>query len=824
MLALRLASRFLWREAKSGELTLIFLALLLAVTSATAIALFSSRLDAAMQLRSNQFLGADLRIESTVPLNPAWQVQAQKLGLKTTTTVHFPTVVLFGDEMAMASAKAVEENYPLKSTLLAGPSLAQAKPQKAGPKPGEAWVEPRLLAMLEAQLGDALEVGNIQLNVTAVIAEESDKSAGFYSFSPRLMLNQQDLEQTGLVSLGSRIRWRLLLTGTPDQQAQFKAYLDAHPLDSNQKLQSLENSNEMLANRLQSAQRYLGLAAMLAVILAAVAVGISAKHYALRHFDASALMRTFGLSRALVWQVYLWQLLLLGLVATALGLFSAYLLQTLLLYILADLAPSPLPLAPISAWLLGGSVGLVSLLGFAVPHLLPLAKVPPLRVLRRDIHPVPFAAWLISLVAMLALALLLYMFTQDAMLASYVLVGGAAFVGITLALLMGVIAWLKKRLANKTLPFTWRFAWQHLSQNSLYSAGQILAFSLTIMVMLLIASLRNDLLNDWQQSLPANSPNVFAINIQPYELEAFQQALTRNQIAAQKVFATVPGRLVKINQQEIKPQDFAKDASIDRDLILTATTELPKGNQIVSGDWSRQQQTGQVSVEEKLAKRLGLSLGDTLYFRIADSQVQAEVSSIRQVDWGSMTPNFFMIFSPDVLAPLPTSYMTSFYYQDAASLTLLVREFPTITFMDIKAVLEQIQNLLEQVTLAIELILGFVLLAALLVMLSSLVAGVNERLKEGAILRTLGASRKALTQSQRYEFATLALVSSLLALVGAELIRFFLYQNLLNIPWQLLGWAWLLTPISAVLLLTLAGMALLKPAVQVAPLAVLREL
>lgn len=825
MLFFRLALRFLWREAKSGELTLIFAALLLAVTSATAIALFSARLDGAMQLRSNEFLGADLRIESTVPIDQFWRQQADKIGLQSTQTVHFPTVVLVGDEMAMASAKVVEKGYPLKSKLLvAHQDNAAPELKNTAPNAGEAWLDQRLLIQLDAKLNDRIEVGNTTLTITGIIYEESDRSAGFYSFSPRLMFHADDLAASGLVSVGSRIRWRLLVKGEPEQIAAFQALTITHPLSANQKLQTLKNSNEMLANRLANAQRYLGLAAMLAVILAAVAVAISAKQYSLRHFDISALLRTFGLSRAQITRLYLLQLLLLGSIATALGLILALGLQAILLEVLDQIVPKPLPQAPLSAWLLGASVGLITLFGFALPHLLPLAKVSPLRVLRRDLDPVPLTGWLLSLLALSALTVLLYLFTQDLPMTLAVMGGGMIFVVGLLCLLMGIIRALKVYFRNKALPLSWRFAWLHFAQNSGHSAGQIIAFSLTLMVMVLISSLRTDLLADWQQGIEKNTPNVFAINIQLDELTGFKQSLADLQLSEQKFYQTVPGRLLAINQQPIAGTEQGKISSIDRDLILTADTELPKDNQITAGDWQAQNQRGQVSVESKLAEKLALKLGDKLEFQIAGKTIQATVSSFRSVDWSSLTPNFFMIFSPDLFQDVPTTLMTSFHYTDNRHLTQLIRAYPTVTFMDVKAVLEQIQSLLEQVTMAIELILIFVLLAALLVMLASLITGIPERLKEGAILRTLGVQTPLLRRAQFYEFMALALTSALFALLGAEAIRFSLYSNLLNLTWHNLGLAWLYLPVLALLLLAASGMWLLRPAIKSAPLTVLREL
>lgn len=822
-----LALRLLLREARSGELTLILAALLIAVTSTTAIALFSARLDLAMQSRSNDLLGADLRLQSTSQIDPAWREEAQRLGLSTSQTLTFPSVVLHGDDMSLAAIKAVDKGYPLRGILRIREQTgddAATLDATQGPLPGEAWVEPRLLALLNAQLGDEVELGTTRLRLSAVIVEESDRGGNFYNLSPRLMMNWADLESSGLTAAGSRLNWRLLLLGDEQALAQLRTFRDLAP---NQKFESLADSNQAMANALDKARRYLGLAAMLAVVLASVAVAISAQRYASRHFDISALMRTFGLARAQVWNIYALQLLQLGLVATLAGLVLAAGLQAGLLAVLGELVPQPLPAAPWSAWLLGASSGLLTLLGFALPYLLPLARVTPLRVLRRDLQPVPLSGWLITSLALIALTLLLFLFTHDLPMTLGMMGGGSLLVVIMLLALNGLIQYLRRLLAQRDLPLMWRFAWQHLSRNSRQSAGQILAFALTMMVMLVIGALRNDLLADWQASLPDDAPNVFAINIQPYEVDDFRQSLQDAGLQSQKLYPMVPGRLLRINDVSVQELAVADDPAINRDLALTSDQQLPAANVIEEGSWQTLlDESGQVSLEQRLAGRLGVGLGDTLSFSAGGVEFSAVVSSIRSVDWGTMTPNFYMMFSADVLAQLPANYLTSFYVPPAsqAQLTALIRQYPGITLLDMQVVLGQVQALLSQVSLAVELILLFVLVAALLVMLSSLVAALPERLREGAVLRTLGAGTALLRRGHLAEFALLGFISSLLALIGAEAICFGLYRGLLSLPYDGLGWVWLWLPPLAALLLALPGMWLMRRTVTVAPLTVLREL
>lgn len=824
----RLALRLLWREARGGELTLILLALLIAVTSATGISLFSSRLELALDDKSTTWLGADIRLKSSQAIDERLLTDAQARGLDTARTLTFPSVVIgSGENMTLAAIKAVDAGYPMKATLKLLPddqSTAQQPLQQThGPAVGEAWVEPRLLALLGVNPGDDVRLGGKPFRVTGVIAEESDRGGGFYSLSPRMMVHWNDLKNSPLLGPGSRLNYRLLLSGDSAQLQQVQSDWE---LAAGQSFETLEQGNQRMSESLDRAQRYLALASLLAVVLASIAVAISAQRYATRHFDISALMRTFGLHRGDVLRLYLWQLVALGILAAIAGDLLALGLQQAMLWMLADLLPGTLPAAPLSAWVLGLSSGLITLLGFGVPQLLPLANVAPLRVLRRDLAPVPLAGWALTGLSLASLALMLWIFTGDGVLTLWVMAGGSTLVLILLGLLQLGIRALRQRLTQVDLPLSWRFAWQHLSRDSRKTAGQILAFSLTLQVMVVIAMLRNDLLADWQASLPENTPNVFALNIQGYERDAFVEALEHKGFSHSEIYPMVPGRLLTINDQTIQELGLAHIGSIDRDLALTAGDTLSDSNRVVAGDWAMQQQKEQLSIEAGLAERLGVGLGDRLGFRAAGVDFEATISSVRQVDWGSLSPNFFMVFSNDIMERLPPSYITSFHVplDQQAQLTQLIRDYPAVNILDMQALLGQLQNLLQQLTLAVELILVIVLIAAVLVMVSALIASLSERLREGALLRTLGASSRMIRRAQLTEFALLGGIASVLALLASEALIYGLYTKVLNIPWQTLGWIWFWLPLLAAGALALLGSTLLRKTVAVAPQKVLRDL
>ncbi|MBE0482204.1 MAG: ABC transporter permease [Bacterioplanes sp.] len=821
---LRLALRLLWREARSGELTLIVTALLLAVVATTTIAVFSARLDAAMQYRANDVLGADMRVRSATPIPPEWQQQADALGLQHTRTLSFASVVLHDEAMNLAAIKAVDEGYPMRGRLRVTDRAddEQGTLRQQGPQSGEAWLEPRLMALLGVQLGDEVEVGRLALRIVGVLLEESDRSGNFYSFNPRLMMNWHDIAASGLTEAGSRLNYRLLLQGNDTALQQLQNSLVLEP---NQQIETIQDSNQALSNALEKARQYLSLAALLAVVLASVAVAISAQSYAQRHYDISALMRTFGLAQAQITRIYTEQLLILAVLAMVAGAVLAFSLQAALIWLLQDVLPKQLPHAPWQAWLLGTSSAGITLLGFALPHLYPLARVSPLRVLRRDLTPVPLQGWVLSAVAMLALTGLLWLFTGDVVMSVGVMLGGALVLLLLLTLLTFGIGRWRQRLQQRDLPLTRRFAWQRLTRNGRQTAGQILALALTLMIMVVIANLRHDLLADWQASLPDDAPNVFAVNIQPYEKAQFEQSLDEAGWARQTLYPVYPSRLIAVNERTVEEHGISEDPAVNRDLIITSVTELPKGNRVESGRWQALQEAGQVSVEARLAQRLNIALGDTLHIRSAGQDQYVTVSSLRSIDWSSLSPNFYFIFSPDVAATLHPNYMTSFHVpsEQQAQLTQLIRSYPGVTLLDTQAIIEQIQGVLQQVTLAIELILLLVLIAAVLVLVAALLASLPGRLREGAMLRTLGAGRTLIQQAQRSELTLLALMSSGLALIGAELMMAGVYQGVLNIPYQPFGWHWLVLPLITVLLLWGIGRVLMRPVLTVSPLHVLRD-
>ncbi|MFT4906812.1 MAG: putative ABC transport system permease protein [Oleispira sp.] len=822
-----LSLRLLLAEMRAGKMTVIMLALILAVSSATIISVFSQRLDSAMLNKSSELLGADLRLLSREKIPQDWYQQAQALGLKTTTTLEFPSVVLLGDEMALAAVKAVDQGYPLKGQLASktNPALQQ------GPAIGQVWLEPRLLALLNAKLGDVIEVGAITLKVDAVLISESDRAGNFYSLSPRLMMNLQDVAAAKLVQPGSRVSWRMLVAGENLALESLKQNLEPL-LVSHQSFESLTDNNQALAASLSKARSYLSLAAMLAIILAGIAIAMAAQDYARQHFDSSALLRTLGASRRYVTRLYLYQLMYLALFTSLIGLILGYVGQEVLTQLLASAfnkgtADASLPSAGYSAWFIASLTAPVTLIGFALPPLLRLGRVSPLRVLRRELEPMAWNSWAIYGLGLAMMALLNYWFSQNLTM-TLIIIGGGFVILLALLFVLQLMLFTADKLIPKAkLSMSLRFAWQQINRDRYRTSIQILALSLTLMVMLIIAIVRNDLLQDWQKNLPQDSANFFAMNIQGYQIDSYQQDLEKAGFTISTAFPMVPGRLTVINDIIVKDDaEYSQDPALQRDLVISGGDILPIGNVITDGTWFSTQSIAEVSVAQSLAKRLRLNVGDQLSFDIAGQVIKARISSLRKVDWGSMKPNFYILFSADLVAQLPLNYLTSFYVPEEYNnqLTQIIRDYPGITLLDMSQVLIQIQTLLGQVTLAVEYLLILVLLAGILVLIAALHSSLNDRLQQGAVLRTLGAKRQQLQLMQWFEFLLLGALAGIIAVAGAEAICWILYQRLfeLEYPWHLSYWFWL--PLGSAIMIALLANRNLVQVIKQPPLVILRKL
>lgn len=826
---LALALRLLARDWRAGELRLLAVAVVIAVGAVSAITFVSDRLHRAMGYQSADLLGADLVLTAPRPPDPLWVHEAAVLGLVQVQVLEFASVVVHGERQQLASVAAVGEGYPLRGALRAAATLYGPEAPVAGvPVPGTAWVEARLLHALGIGVGETIEVGTAAFTVTRVLTFEPGRGGNFFALAPRVLITLSEVPRTGVVQPGSRVTYKLLLAGPASAVERYRHWL-APRLDPSHRLIDVREGNPSIGRALERAERYLGLAALLAVLLAGIAIVMGARRYSERHFDASAMLRALGASQRDILFFYLTQLLALGLAASVVGCAAGWLVQHAIFIVLADFVPAHLPLpgpAPVAVGLL---TGLAALAGFALPQIERLRAVPPLRVLRRELAPLPARGWAVLAGAAAAVVILMWRYTGSAGLIASVLAGAAiaaALFGLAAYALLDLLRRLPRRVAGRA----WRLGIDNLWRRRRASVGQMLAFGLALMAMGVMAVVRTDLLATWQSQLPRDAPNHFAFNILPEDVAPIQRFFEAHGIAATALYPMVRGRLVAINgvpvTQAVTKEERANE-TIHRELNLTWARQLPPDNAVVHGQWwSGAELAPRVSVEEKLARRLGIGPGDALRFLIGGEELEAEVASIRSVQWDSFRPNFFMIFPPGALDGHPATYLTGFRLEPGQKplLTRLVRAFPAVTVMEMDRVLEQVRTILQQVTFAVELLLVFVLAAGFAVLAAALQSSLDERFYEGALLRALGASRRQLRAGHLAEFVTLGLAAGLLAALGTELVAYLLYARLLALDYAPKWPVWMLAPLAGAVLVGSAGYLGTRRVMRQSPIAVLREL
>lgn len=826
---LSLAARQLLRDARAGELRVLFFALIVAVAASTAIGYFGSRLNSAMLLRATEFLGADLILSGSTPAKPEQIEAGTALKLDHSQIVIFSSVVATDNGIQLASVKAVDAAYPLRGELKSADAPYQPEVTGGEPGPGEAWAEARVLVALNLKVGDSIDVGSTTLKVTRVLTYEPDRAGNFYSLTPRVMINMADLEATKVVQPGSRVSFRDLWRGTPQQLAAYRKAIEP-ALAPNQKIDDARDGNQQIGGALGKAERYLNMASLVAVLLAGVAVALSAARFAVRRFDASALLRCLGLSRNEALVLFSLQLAMLGIAASVAGALLGWFAQLGLFYLLENLLPAAVPPGGWLPALAGIGTGLVALAGFALPPLAALGRVPPLRVLRRDMLPIPASTWLVYGAALLALGLIMWRLSLDLIL-TFALLGGGLIAAVVLGgILLLALQSLRRLLANASLP--WRLGLGQLLRHPMAAAGQSLAFGLILLSMGLIALLRGELLDTWQNQLPKDAPNYFALNILPAERDHFAERMGQLSTHSAPLYPMIPGRLMSINGEAVSKfvtKDSRGENATQRDLNLTWAANLPEGNTITEGQWWNNEQAPTdaipgVSVETNLAKSLNMKLGDTLSFVIGGATHEVRVTSLRDINWDTFQPNFFMIFQPGTLKDVPTTYLTSFYLAPGndQQIVELSRAFPAVTILQVEALLEQLRSILDQVTLAVQYVLLFVLAAGLAVLFSGLQATLDERIRQGALLRALGANRALLIKARRIEFGLLGAVSGVLAALGCEVVSFALYRYAFNLEWHPHAWL-LVLPLIGALLVGGAGVFGTRRALNASPLTVLRE-
>lgn len=774
------------RDWRAGELRLLTLALMVAVASITSVGFLSDRIGRAMERDAAMLLGGDLVVRADTPIPDAWQQEARAKGLQASHNIQFPSMAFAPGEAdgtpQLVAVKAVDASYPLRGSLLIGERAgAPGTAVTRAPEPGTVWIEPQLAQLLQRQVGDSLQLGDALLKISALLLLEPDRGMNFVNLAPRVLLRTEDLDKTGLITVGSRVSYRWLLAGDATAVNGFQQWLERR-LERGQRLETLDAGRPELQRTLDRAKQFLSLVALLAALIAAVAVALAARRFTARHLDGVATMRCLGVKQATITRLFMLEFIWIALIAAALGSLIGLFTHWGLLSLLGQLVGQELP-APswLPAWQ-GFLAGIWLLLGFALPPLLPLRKVSPVRVLRRDLPVKASGAPLAYAFGALGFAALLVWFANDLRLGT-VIAGGfflgfllfAAVAALLIRGLQPLRQWQSQRIAVK-------FALAGLSRRQGATIAQVCALSIGLMALLLLTITQTDLVDGWRKAAPPDAPNRFILNIQPDQRADVAARLQAAQLDAE-LYPMIRGRLLAINGHAVQLTDYDDDRArrlVDREFNLSYRATLPEHNRIAAGQWFQSSQ--EVSLETGIAETLGLQLGDVLRYDIAGVQRDFTLTSLRALDWDSMRVNFFALMPPEALDDLPQSFITSFHLPatQAGLPAELVRDYPNLTVVDTSSLLRQVQGLLGQAIAAVQLLFGFTLLAGCLVLYAALLSSRDERIHESALLRALGATQGQLAQAQRIELSLIGALAGLLAALGATAVSMVLASTVFH--------------------------------------------
>lgn len=830
----RLSLLMLRRDWRAGELRILVLALIIAVSSITTVGFFADRVQLALSRESNRLLGADLLVIGDRPLPAHYANKAVQLGLKIATLTRFPSMTSKDENNLLTEIRAVSSGYPLRGELKLAdisndPTLAHMTyAVQTIPAPGTVWVDEKLMSGLDIVPGDELEVGATQMFVAAVIAREPDHSVGFVNLGPRLLMNADDLAATDLIQPGSRVTYQLLVAGEEEGIAAFRGWAQEQ-LTPGQRIEGIRDARPEIRAALERAEKFLSLAALASVVVAAAAVALAVRRFIQRHLDGCAIMRCLGASQSTILRLYSYHLAILGLSASGLGCLLGLAAQEFLSRWLAGLVETTLPWPGGMPALHGLLSGMVLLLGFSLPPLLNLRRVPALRVLRRDIGKTNLHGLLGYAFGLLSLSILFVWEAGELRLGLLVMLGFLAAVAI-----FGLLGWMLIRLlllVRQQGTSAWRYGLANIRRRTIASVIQAIALGLGLMAMLVLTLIQNDLLKDWRKSLPSDTPNRFLVNIQPDQLLPLADFFAQHDMTQPEVYPMVRGRLVEINDLPVRVDEYTdlrKKQLLNREFNLSWSEELQSDNEIVAGRWWQEDSSfdSELSLEDEVAKTLGVKLGDQLTFDIAGSPYTATITSLRKVDWDTFQVNFFVVARPGSLETFPINYVTSFYLPPSHTGIMheLVKSFPNFLVIDVAIVIEQIQQMILQVSNAIEFVFMFTLLAGLIVLYAAISATQDERIYEAAIFRTLGAKRHQLIRAWAAEFAILGALVGLFASAGATVLGYVIGEYALHVSFAFNPWIWLVGIVVGVTGVTIAGLLGTRSTLSQPPLLTLRKI
>jgi len=813
----QLAWRLFKHEAKRGELTIILLAIVLSVGSVLSLSLFSERLQGALTDRSAEFIAADRQLRSREVIDDAWINKASEYELNTAYQVSTRSMVFGAEELALSDLRAVDTNYPLKGNIkVAQQAFGVPEETTESPQPGEVWIDSRLFQLVKVELGGSIDIGDASFKVTKVLSGIPDAGFSVFNADPIVLMSTQDLEKTNVTGPGSRVSYKYYFTG---DSADLDDYYDWLRPQLNRELHrwtSIEDDESAIGRSIARAEQFFLLASLLAIVLAAVSIAVAAQRYSQRHFDPVAIMKTLGAGKAMVQRIYLLQICFITLLGIVLGIAAGFTLQQAVVVLLADIVEVSLDIWHWRPLAIAVFTGVICSVLFSLYPLLQLFSVPPLRVLRRDIDSTLSSKALQFATSGIAVFLLMWIYSQDLMISSILFVSGI----ILVVLLLGVthlLIMLGRKLGSGSMG-SWTLAWARIRRRAMGNSVQLISFSITIMLLLVVLVMRNDMVAQWRDQLPEGTPNYFVSNVTEGQRAGLEEQFAQNNVESGDFFPVARGRFVAINDEKIRTevtkedQEVADDGrqGLGREANLTWGTQLQMGNKILEGEWLDSWQEGEaypLSIEAEIAERLNIKLGDELTFNIGSEVIKATVTSLREVNWQTMQPNFFFVLHPKAVENFSATYITSFNLDESrkAEITKLMAPFASVTLFDVDARINQLREIIDQVSMAVEFILILVLIAGALVLIAQVQASMDERLQELAILRTLGAKGWMIRFSVINEFIIIGLVAGLMAAISNEFSLYMLQTKVFQMEASLHLEYWIIAPIVGALTVGLLG-------------------
>lgn len=811
-----LAWRLFRHEARRGELTIILVAIILSVAAVLSLSMFSARLQSALTEKSAQFMAADRELSSSKPADLSWIEKAEAEGLKHAQQRAMRSMVFANDKMVLADVRAVNQHYPLKGKVKFSQQPFDIPEETSQlPASGEVWIDSRLFQVLNVKVGDKLEVGDALLTISKVVADIPDRGFSVFGNDHLVLMRLADLESTHIAGPGSRVGYRYFFTGEESALQDYYDWLEPQLNRELQRWYSVEDDDSAIGRSVRRAERYFLLASLLAIVLASVSIAVAAQRYSQRHFDPVAIMKTLGASRTLVQKVYLLQIFFITLSGIILGVLLGYLIQQGVILAIAEKVP-----VNMDSWywrpvLVAVFTGFVCAVLFSLYPLLKLFSVPPLRVLRRDMGANLSSRFVQFTAAGGAILLLMWAYSGDIKISLILFGCGIVLVVLLLLVTMGLIR-IGRKLGQGSIG-AWQLAWARIRRRAMDNAVQLISFSITLLLLLVVLVMRNDMVSQWRDQLPEGTPNYFMANITQQKLPELKQHFTDLQVELGDLYPMIRGRLSVINGERVRTAVSKEDdngqnegrAGLGREAALTWIDQVQEGNKIVAGQWFGQSigEIKEVSVEQKIAERLDIQLGDRLTFNIGGQILEAKVTSLREVNWQSMKPNFYFIFQPAAMKDFVATYITSFHLDEAnkSTLTPLMAPFSSVSLFDVDARINQLRDIVDQVSLAVEFILILVLCAGSLVLIAQVQASMDERLQELAILRTLGAKGSLIRFSVIFEFVIIGVVAGAMAALANELTLYLLQSQIFNMEFTLHWPFWILAPLIGALVVGILG-------------------